>query len=115
MKTNYSFECGRKQELLDKLSLELADILEKPIQAVMLMLSEETMYMNHSEDTVFFAEFRYVKTFSSDTEKAAFLEEFADRMLKLIRFYTGVDNHRIYMQFTEMPRDGAWKYTEKKQ
>ena len=42
-----------------------------------------------------------------------FLADFADRMLALIQAYTQVDPYRIYMQFTEMPRDGAWKYIPK--
>lgn len=46
-------------------------------------------------------------------EKQAFLDRFADRMLALFRQHTGVDPHRIYMQFTEMARESAWKYTGK--
>ena len=33
-------------------------------------------------------------------------------MLALIQKHTAVDPYRIYMQFTEMTREGAWKYTK---
>lgn len=95
---------------MNEVTSELSVILEKPVQAVMAMLSDEYMYMNNSSDTVLFAEFRYVKNFSSPEEKAEFLKDFADRMLSLFQKHTGVDPYRVYMQFTEMPRDGAWKY-----
>ncbi|MGN0591992.1 MAG: hypothetical protein ACI4JQ_01950 [Ruminococcus sp.] len=113
MKTNYKMDCTVRTQFLDDMAKTLSELLEKPIPAVMVMLSEEAMYMNGSEDTVFFAEFRYVKDFSDEQEKACFLKVFADRMLALIQSYTQVDPYRIYMQFTEMPRDGAWKYVPK--
>ena len=69
IKTNYRFDADKKREFLNHLNLELADILEKPIQAIMSMLSEEYMYMNNSDDTILFAEFRYLRNFSSEEEK----------------------------------------------
>lgn len=113
MKTNYAMDDKMRTRFLHEMAETLSEILEKPIPAVMVMLSEEHMYMNRSADTVFFAEFRYVKNFSNEQEKAAFLADFSDRMLTLIQVYTHVDPYRIYMQFTEMPRDGAWKYVPK--
>ncbi|MDO4156776.1 MAG: phenylpyruvate tautomerase MIF-related protein [Oscillospiraceae bacterium] len=113
MKTNYAMDDKMRTCFLHEMAETLSEILEKPIPAVMVMLSEEHMYMNRSADTVFFAEFRYVKNFSNEQEKAAFLADFSDRMLTLIQAYTHVDPYRIYMQFTEMPRDGAWKYVPK--
>ncbi|MDE7364013.1 MAG: hypothetical protein K2N27_03860 [Ruminococcus sp.] len=113
MKTNFQFSPEKKSEFLEKTAETLSVLLEKPIQAVMVMLSEETMCMNKSSDTVFFAEFRYVMNFSGADEKTAFLEKFADTMLALIQSYTDVDPYRIYMQFTEMSRDGAWRYIPK--
>lgn len=113
MKTNYTFSKDEKTAFLRETANTLSEILEKPIQAVMVMLSDESMFMNNSEDTVFFAEFRYVKDFADSTEKAEFLENFSERMLELIQSYTHVNPYRIYMQFTEMPRDGAWRYIEK--
>ncbi len=100
----------QKEKFMKTVCSELSVILEKPIQAVMAMLSDEYMYMNNSSETVLFAEFRYVKNFSSPEEKADFLKDFADRMLEIFRKFTSVDPYRVYMQFTEMPRDGAWKY-----
>lgn len=113
MKTNYQMSSEKKTAFLNEMARSLSELLEKPIQAVMVMLSEETMYMNNSQDTVFFAEFRYVKRFADADEKAVFLEMFADKMLALIQSHTHVDPYRIYMQFTEMSRDGAWRYTAK--
>ena len=113
MKTNYVFSKDEKTDFLRDTANVLSEILEKPIQAVMVMLSNETMLMNNSEDTVFFAEFRYVKDFVDNNEKSAFLNSFSERMLALIQSYTHVNPYRIYMQFTEMPRDGAWRYIEK--
>lgn len=113
MKTNYKMDSKVRTQFLNDMASSLSKILEKPIPAVMVMLSEESMYMNNSEDTVFFAEFRYVKDFSDEQEKADFLNNFADQMLMLIQSYTHVDPYRIYMQFTEMPRDGAWRYVPK--
>lgn len=113
MKTNYKFDDAKKSAFLDEMASSLSRILEKPIPAIMVMLSSEDMYMNKSQDTVFFAEFRYVKSFESDEEKSVFLGKFADEMLALIQKYTSVDPYRIYMQFTPMPRDGAWRYIPK--
>lgn len=113
MKTNYVFSKEERTDFLRDTAKLLSEILEKPIQAVMVMLSDETMFMNNSEDTVFFAEFRYVKDFVDSSEKADFLNVFSERMLELIQSYTHVNPYRIYMQFTEMPRDGAWRYIEK--
>lgn len=112
IKTNYRFDADKKREFLNHLNLELADILEKPIQAIMSMLSEEYMYMNNSDDTILFAEFRYLRNFSSEEEKKDFLKDFADRALKIFQTYLEINPRRIYMQFTEMTREGAWKYTE---
>ena len=112
MKTNYTFAAPSvRTEFLDAAAKELAAILRKPLPAVMIMLDQCPMYMNSSEDTVFFAEFRYVLPQEYADNKAAFLKELADRMLALIQKYTGVDPYRIYMQFTEMTREGAWRYT----
>lgn len=110
MKTNYIFSAERKTAFLDEMATKLSHILDKPLPAIMVMLSTEDMYMNKSEDTVFFAEFRYVKDFESEEEKAVFLKDFADEMLDIIRKYTEVNPYRVYMQFTPMPRDGAWRY-----
>lgn len=113
MQTNFKWEFDRRTAFLSETAETLSEILEKPLPAVMIMMTDADMYMNQSEDTVFFAEFRYVKNFDHADEKAAFLDAFADRMLSLIQKYTQVDPYRIYMQFTEMPRDGAWHYVEK--
>lgn len=113
MQTNYKFKEEERKEFLSEFTKELASILEKPLPAVMVMLTDSHMYMNESDDTVVFAEFRYVRSFESPEEKAEWLEMFADRMLALIQKYTKVNPYRIYMQFTEMPRDGAWRYIPK--
>ncbi|GEM_PF-435381 len=115
LKTNYPFTPDRKQEFLKELSETLSEILHKPLPAVMLMLDECTMYMNHSEETVFFGEFRYILPEAYQGNKAGFLEFFADAMLAVIRKYTQVNPYRIYMQFTEMQRENAWKYTAPEQ
>lgn len=110
IKTNYVMSPDEKKTFMSAVTSEMSVILEKPIQAVMAMLSDEYMYMNNSDDTVVFAEFRYLKDFSSTDEKTAFLKDFADKMLALFQKYTSVDPYRVYMQFTEMTREGAWKY-----
>ena len=112
MKTNFKFAAPEiRTQFLDEAARELADILRKPLPAIMIMLDECPMYMNSSEDTVFFAEFRYILPAEYADNKAGFLKELADRMLALIQKHTQVDPYRIYMQFTEMTREGAWKYT----
>ncbi len=110
IKTNFKMNIQKKEDFMKCVCLELSQILDKPVQAVMVMISDEYMYMNNSSETVLFAEFRYVKDFDSAEEKTAFLKDFADRMLEIFRRFTSVDPYRVYMQFTEMPRDGAWKY-----
>ena len=112
MKTNYSFSSPEaRTEFLDSAAKELSEILRKPLPAIMVMLDDAKMYMNNSEDTVFFAEFRYILPQEYAENKSGFLKELADRMLNLIRQHTHVDPYRIYMQFTEMTREGAWRYT----
>lgn len=113
MQTNYVWTPEERTAFLAEMAETLSVILEKPLPAVMVMMTDAAMHMNRSDNTVFFAEFRYVKAFSSPEEKADFLEDFSNRMLSLIQNYTNVDPYRIYMQFTEMPRDGAWHYVEK--
>lgn len=110
IKTNCEMNLQKKEDFMKCICSELSQILDKPVQAVMAMISDEYMYMNNSSETVLFAEFRYVKNFVSAEEKSAFLKDFADRMLEIFRRFTSVDPYRVYMQFTEMPRDGAWKY-----
>jgi hypothetical protein len=112
MKTNYKFSSPAAYKgFLDEVASELSEILRKPLPAIMVMLDECPMYMNSSDDTVFFAEFRYILPLEYADDKSAFLKELADRMLGLIQKHTKVDPYRIYMQFTEMTREGAWKYT----
>ena len=111
MKTNFRMTQDTRKAFLDETAKELSEILKKPLPAVMLMLDDAHMYMNQSEDTVFFAEFRYILPEEYLNAKSAFLKEFADRMLTLFQKYTRVDPYRIYMQFTEMNREGAWRYT----
>lgn len=110
IKTNYMFDDEKRKEFCAALAAEDADILGKPLPAIMVMLSDEYMYMNESEDTVVFAEFRYIKKFPDEDAKKVFLSEYADRMLEIFIRYTGVDPYRVYMQFTEMTPEGAWKY-----
>ncbi len=110
IKTNYEMSQQYKEEFMKCVCSELSQILDKPIQAGMAMVSDEYMYMNNSSETVVFAEFRYVKDFANQEAKSVFLKNFADRMLAIFQKFTQVDPYRIYMQFTEMPRDGAWKY-----
>jgi len=112
MKTNYKFSSdAARTSFLDEAAGELSEILRKPLPAIMVMLDDCSMYMNRSEDTVFFAEFRYILPQECADSKAEFLKELADRMLSLIQKHTHVDPYRIYMQFTEMTREGAWRYT----
>ena len=113
MKTNYRMDATARTRFLQETAAELSDILRKPLPAVMVMLDEAEMYMNNSEDTVFFAEFRYILPEEFRDSKSEYLKLFADRMLELIRKHTNADPYRIYMQFTEMTRDGAWRYTGK--
>ena len=68
----------KKEDFMKCVCLELSQILDKPVQAVMVMISDEYMYMNNSSETVLFAEFRYVKDFDSAEEKTAFLKDFAE-------------------------------------
>lgn len=111
LKTNYKFDSNSRKKFLDESARTLADILKKPLPAIMVMMDDWSMYMNSSEDTVFFAEFRYILPEEYANKKSEFLKEFADRMLALFQKYTKVDPYRIYMQFTEMTREGAWRYT----
>lgn len=104
MQTNFKWNSDKRSAFLAETAEALSEILEKPLPAVMVMMTDTHMHMNKSEDTVFFAEFRYVKNFASPAAKAEFLEFFADRMLSLIQKYTFVDTYRNYMQFTEMTR-----------
>ena len=112
MKTNYKFPSAElRTAFLDESAKDLSEILLKPLPAIMVMLDQCPMYMNKSEDTVFFAEFRYILPQKYADDKQGFLKELADRMLALIQKHTKVDPYRIYMQFTEMTREGAWRYT----
>ena len=112
MKTNYRFSSpALRTAFIDEAASELSEILRKPLPTIMVMLDECSMYMNSSEDTVFFAEFRYILPQEYADNKAAFLKELADRMLSIIQKHTHADPYRVYMQFTEMTREGAWKYT----
>ena len=111
MKTNFVMDKAAKTQFLDEAAKELSVILRKPLPAIMVMLDDCSMYMNSSEDTVFFAEFRYILPEEFRDSKSEYLKVFADRMLELIRKHTNADPYRIYMQFTEMTREGAWKYT----
>lgn len=113
LKTNFRFNDAARNEFMNEIAAEMADIIKKPLPAIMVMLDDSHMFMNKTEDTVFFAEFRYIKDFENDDEKKKWLDEFAERMLSLIQKYTNVDPYRIYMQFTEMSRESAWKYTPK--
>ncbi|MDD6279394.1 MAG: phenylpyruvate tautomerase MIF-related protein [Oscillospiraceae bacterium] len=113
LKTNFRFNDAARNEFMNEIAAEMADIIEKPLPAIMVMLDDSHMFMNKTENTVFFAEFRYIKDFENDDEKKKWLDEFAERMLSLIQKYTNVDPYRIYMQFTEMSRESAWKYTPK--
>ncbi len=112
MKTNFRFSSdSARTDFLDEAAAELSVILRKPLPAIMIILDDCSMYMNKSEDTVFFAEFRYILPQECADCKAEFLKELAERMLSLIQKHTHVDPYRIYMQFTEMTREGAWRYT----
>ncbi len=112
MKTNYPMDHAAKTAFLGEMAATMAELLKKPLPAVMVMLDDCTMYMNRSEETVFFGEFRYILPAEYAEDKSAFLKLFADTMLALIQKHTHVDPHRIYMQFTEMDRESAWRYTE---
>jgi len=110
IKTNYRFNADEKKNFCSTIASQAAAVMKKPLPAVMVMLSDEYMYMNESDQTVVFAEFRYLMNFSDDDEKKAFLKEYADKMLDIFIKFTGADPNRIYMQFTEMTPEGAWKY-----
>lgn len=111
LKTNYRFEAEKRTAFMNEIASAMAELMKKPLPAVMVMLDDSHMLMNQSEDTVFFGEFRYLRDFADAEEKRQWLEVFADRMLGIIQHYTGVNPYRIYMQFTEMTRESAWKYT----
>ena len=47
MKTNFRFSApAAKTAFLDEAATELADILKKPLPAIMVMLDDCSMYMN---------------------------------------------------------------------
>ncbi|SEL29231.1 Macrophage migration inhibitory factor (MIF) [Ruminococcus albus] len=112
MKTNLKMNDVSKTEFLNDVAEEMAKLLKKPLPAVMVMLDDCPMCMNRSEDTVVFSEFRYVLPREFADNKSGFLKQFADTMLLVIQKHTKVDPYRIYMQFTEMDRQSAWRYTE---
>lgn len=111
LKTNYRMETRERTDFMNEIAAAMAEFVEKPLPAVMVMLDDFHMVMNRTEDTVFFAEFRYLKDFDDEDQKKQWLEEFAEKMLEIIQRCTNVDPYRIYMQFTEMTRESAWKYT----
>ena len=112
MNTNLRFSSpAARTSFLDEAAAELADILKKPLPAIMVMLDDCAMYMNRSEDTVFFAEFRYILPQEYADDKSAFLKELADGMRSLIQKHAKVAPYRMYMQFRGMTRGGAWRYT----
>lgn len=111
LKTNYKLDAEKRAAFMNEIAAKMAELMEKPLPAVMVMLDDSHMLMNQSEDTVFFGEFRYLMSFADDDEKRRWLQLLADTMLEIIQRYTGVNPYRIYMQFTEMTRESAWKYT----
>lgn len=112
MKTNYRFSStSARNAFLDEAAGELSHILGKPLPAVMLTLDECTMYMDSSEDTVFFAEFRYIPPRSCSGDSTGVSQLISEKMLGIIQKHTKADPRRVYMQFTEMDRRSAWHYT----
>lgn len=112
MKTNYPLDSTQKTAFLSEMAEKMAEVLHKPLPAVMVILDDCAVSMNETEDTAFFSEFRYVMPNDVNGDKNKFLKEFADDMLSVIQKYTHVNPYRIYMQFTEMDRVSAWRYTE---
>lgn len=110
--TNYPLNDDEKNKFADEAAIILSELLEKPLKAIMVMINTNYMRMNQSNDTVCFGEFRYVKSYADEAERSQFLKQLSDKMFALIQKYTKAEPHRVYMQFTHMKRDDAWKYTE---
>lgn len=112
MKTNYRFEENAKNNFMQDMTKLVSDILNKPLGAVMGMISEESMCMNCSDDTCFFLELRFVENGSEEERKAA-REKITDAFFEKITEYTKVASNRVYMQLTAMDPQDIWRYVPK--
>lgn len=106
--SNYHFKHDEINEVAEKFAKLASGVLEKPLPAVMFMHSEMEMYKAENDDICGYVEFKYVG--SASQEQKTML---CDGALDILREYTKVDPHRVYINIIENPRENAWKYTEK--
>ena len=106
--SNFHFQKDEINEVAGKLTKLASEVLEKPLPAVMFMHSEMEMFKAGNDDICGYVEFKYVGSASLEQKT-----KLCDGALEILREYTKVDPHRVYINIIENARENAWKYTEK--
>ncbi len=109
--SNYSFEKKENyNEFISKITNKIAEIINKPIPAIMIIYKKSEVYINSSNDTAFYVNIKYVNNDNNslDTHNLLF-----DNIMDILVNFTKVDPKRIYMGITETSRENSWRYIEK--
>ena len=105
--SNYNFENkANHDEFISETTKTIAEIIKKPIPAIMIIYKKYEVYINSSNDI----DIKYVNNDNNslDTHNLLF-----DSIMDILVKFTKVDPKRIYMGITETSRENSWRYIEK--
>ena len=109
--SNYNFENkANHDEFISETTNKIAEIIKKPIPAIMIIYKKSEVYINSSNDTAFYIDIKYVNNDNNslDTHNLLF-----DSIMDILVKFTKVDPKRIYIGITETSRENSWRYIEK--
>jgi phenylpyruvate tautomerase PptA (4-oxalocrotonate tautomerase family) len=106
--SNVTLSAQERQDLLLSVARLVSEVMEKPIQDVMVSLTAADFAMAGSFEPAAFIDFRCLSGLQVDGVMA----RLCHGMLDILRQYAPIDPARVYVNFFEVRPDGAWRFKD---
>jgi hypothetical protein len=97
-----------RQDLLISIAQLVSEVMEKPIQDVMVSFTAADFAMADSFEPAAFIDFRCL----SGLQANGVMARLCQGMVDILRQYAPIDPDRVYVNFFEVRPDGAWRFLD---
>ena len=104
--SNVDLAKHEKQALLLSVARLVSEIMEKPIQDVMVSFTPTDFVMAGNFEAAAFIDFRCLSGLQEDGRMA----RLCDELLNILQQYAPIDPARLYLNFFEVCPDYAWRF-----
>lgn len=106
--SNIDLSAQERQDLLISVARLVSQTLEKPIQDVMVSLTQADFVMDGDFGPTAFIDLRCLSGLQADGVMACL----CDGLLDILRQYVLIEPSRVYVNFFEVRPEGAWRFRD---